>query len=138
MVSSHLRFYFPYQNRFSVGYAKSDRTALVLLQPKEDNVELPHLVHSSYYVKSCALQSPFVVVDRPSFKRDVVVVRTLSKREKAMGDEKSPVPMASWERDRELLIPVAKHSAEDPDSKASSSVPAHLHSSGREVDTLLP
>ncbi|RWW45684.1 hypothetical protein BHE74_00048471 [Ensete ventricosum] len=49
-----------------------------------------------------------------------------------MGDEKSPVPMASWERDRELLIPVAKHSAEDPDSKASSSVPAHLHSSGRE------
>ncbi|KAJ8485150.1 hypothetical protein OPV22_017635 [Ensete ventricosum] len=50
-----------------------------------------------------------------------------------MGDEKSPVPMASWERDRELLIPVAKHSAEDPDSKASSSVPAHLHSSGREA-----
>ncbi|WOK95721.1 hypothetical protein Cni_G04428 [Canna indica] len=62
-----------------------------------------------------------------------------------MGDEKLPRAMASRERDRELLIPVADRPVdtdEDPDAKASSSsssaassssASAHLQSSSREA-----
>ncbi|XP_068651953.1 protein CONTINUOUS VASCULAR RING 1-like [Aristolochia californica] len=49
-----------------------------------------------------------------------------------MGDDKSLIPMASRERDRELLIPVAD-SGEDVESKASSSSSGSSHHSGREA-----
>ncbi|CAD5179010.1 protein CONTINUOUS VASCULAR RING 1-like [Musa acuminata AAA Group] len=53
-----------------------------------------------------------------------------------MGDERSPSPMASREKDRELLIPMADGTADadHPDAKASSSsASARTHSSGREA-----
>lgn len=54
-----------------------------------------------------------------------------------MGDERSPTPMSSRDRDRELLIPVAD-SVDDGESKpSSSSSSASSHHSGREVGFLL-
>lgn len=49
-----------------------------------------------------------------------------------MGDEKSAIVMASRERDRELLIPVANTGEDDASSKPSSSSSASHHA-GREV-----
>ncbi|RWR73401.1 protein CONTINUOUS VASCULAR RING 1 [Cinnamomum micranthum f. kanehirae] len=50
-----------------------------------------------------------------------------------MGDERSSIPMASRDRDRELLVPVAD-SVEDGESKpSSSSSSASSHHSGREA-----
>ncbi|XXG44230.1 hypothetical protein AAC387_Pa01g4091 [Persea americana] len=49
-----------------------------------------------------------------------------------MGDKRSSIPMASRDRDRELLIPIAD-SVEDGKSKPSSSSSfASSHHSGRE------
>ncbi|CAL9121058.1 unnamed protein product [Musa textilis] len=53
-----------------------------------------------------------------------------------MGDDRSPSPMASREKDRELLIPMADGTADadHPDSKASSSsASARTHSSSQEA-----
>jgi hypothetical protein len=49
-----------------------------------------------------------------------------------MGDEKSAIVMASRERDRELLIPVADSAGDDASSKPSSSS-SSSHHAGREV-----
>ena len=49
-----------------------------------------------------------------------------------MGDEKSAIVMASRDRDRELLIPVADSGGDDASSKPSSSS-SSSHHSGREV-----
>ncbi|KAF3783872.1 CONTINUOUS VASCULAR RING 1 protein [Nymphaea thermarum] len=49
-----------------------------------------------------------------------------------MGDDRLVIPMATRERDRELLIPVGE-SHEDGDSKASSSSASSSHHSGKEA-----
>lgn len=52
-----------------------------------------------------------------------------------MGDDKSSIVMASRDRDRELLIPVADSVDHDDSSKPSSSA-SSSHHTGREVFTL--